>query len=841
MDIYTREYELQQGFIHNWLVAGPLEAPVSGPDGADEPSHKLSVARVHYDPTAGIEGQPLDRASFTLGDSELSWRYVRCYDDHFVDLSTFRETWTYMRAWAYAQVRVPVGGETTFVLTTNGPADVWLNGEHVHRQEHFHHQQPHSVQFQAPVQAGENVLLVRFEAVAARECPYVMALQLADYASEPLAVLIPTDNERIARHMLYEKAFEQASLATDVSFRGKVVNLHWAEDMDVFCRYDYSIQDSRDRIYVSGSQEAKPGHVVDIGHGFRIWEGPFRAVLRPVAPSYYNDNIRYQRDLPVFILDTAYSDTPYGSYEERYAEALAYAAGRGNLYAEIAKIRLGRWDDLDLEVWQQAIARINARADCSDFDLVGLLGVMQRYLGDPSFPAALRAPLKACVLGFKYWHDEPGHDAMCYTTENHSILFHTCEILAGQLYPDEIFSNNGESGVWHREKGERLALAWLKTRAATGFWEWDSNTYFDEDVLALSHLVGLAQDEQVAELAAVVLDKLLFTLAVNSYKGVFGSTHGRSYAPMLKNAQLEATSGISRLLWGMGVFNPHIRGLVGLACSEYEFPQMIAEIAKFLPDWQWSRERHVIDAAGNEVNKITYKTPDYQLSSAQDFRPGELGYQEHIWQATFGPDAVVFVTHPACMSEDGAHRPNFWAGNRVLPRVAQWNDVLFALHRLPEDDWMGFTHAYFPVYTFDEYVLRDGWAFARSGEGYLALTASQGIELTRRGPAAYRELRSYGQENVWVCQMGRAALDGDFVAFQDKVLAAELRVEGLTVHFTSLRDDALAFDWTGPLLRNGEEEAITGFKHYENPFCAVDLAAQEMDIQFGGTVMRLSF
>ena len=24
---------------------------------------------------------------------------------------------------------------------------------------------------------------------------------------------------------------------------------------------------------------------------------------------------------------------------------------------------------------------------------------------------------------------------MCYTTENHSILFHTCEVLAGQLYP----------------------------------------------------------------------------------------------------------------------------------------------------------------------------------------------------------------------------------------------------------------------------------------------------------------------------------------------------------------------------------------------------------------------
>ena len=39
---------------------------------------------------------------------------------------------------------------------------------------------------------------------------------------------------------------------------------------------------------------------------------------------------------------------------------------------------------------------------------------------------------------------------------------------------------------------------------------------------------------------------------------------------------------------------------------------------------------------------MTYKTPDYMLCSAQDWLPGELGYQQHIWQATLGPDAVVF-------------------------------------------------------------------------------------------------------------------------------------------------------------------------------------------------------
>ena len=65
--------------------------------------------------------------------------------------------------------------------------------------------------------------------------------------------------------------------------------------------------------------------------------------------------------------------------------------------------------------------------------------------------------------------------------------------------------------------------------------------------------------------------------------------------------------------------------------------------------------------------------------------------------------------------------------------MAQWRDVLIALHRLPDDDWLGYTHAHFPIAVFDEQVIRRGWAFARQGDGYLALTASGGLTLVR-GP-----------------------------------------------------------------------------------------------------------
>ena len=67
--------------------------------------------------------------------------------------------------------------------------------------------------------------------------------------------------------------------------------------------------------------------------------------------------------------------------------------------------------------------------------------------------AGIRA--RQAILNFKYWMDEPGHDSMCYWSENHQILFAACEYLAGQLYPNEIFSNDGRKG---KEKQERARI-----------------------------------------------------------------------------------------------------------------------------------------------------------------------------------------------------------------------------------------------------------------------------------------------------------------------------------------------------------------------------------------------
>jgi len=856
MPKYYAEYELYDGYIHHWLIAGPQAIPVENLEAFQGNDWKLQIANQYHMEGSGIDNEPVELEYSTVDGEELRWRMNRCLEDHYVDRTSFYHTAHYLRTWAYTELLASEDQEVGMVLTTNGPADVWINGEHVHRQEHFSHQDPQSVPFAASLRDGLNSILVRFEAVAARACPYAMALQVKGLQHPERPVRIPTTNMSIGRRRVLEQVIDATTLDRDVYVYDDVVKLQWPEDLKVSSKIGARLQKPDGRIYAEAHPVALGGRSQNMVRAYETPEGEMRLFLMSPPEEYYEANLRVSREVSLYTFRNRYSETPYGTYQQRRQEALQDAAYRleAGLYSEIAKMEIGLWRRFKPEVIQEAIEGINSRKDCSDFDLVGILGILYRYPDDEHLSDELKQAMKECVLNFKYWDDEPGNDAMCYRTENHSILFHTCEILAGQLYPDETFTNAGKPGSWHLEKGKKLALEWLQERGRYGFREWDSNCYFEEDVLALAHLVDLAEDQDVQEMAAIVLDKIFFTMAVNSYKGVFGSSHGRTYTPYIKGGRREATSGLQRMAWGMGCFNEHIRGTVALGCAKsYEVHDLLYAVAIDQPDEMWNRERHgqgsttkeisFLDGPEWGVDKVTYKTPDYMLASAQDYHPGEHGFQQHIWQATMGPDAVVFVTHPSKLSEDGSHRPNYWHGNYVLPRVAQWKDVLLAIHHLPEDDWLGFTHAYFPEYAFDEYVLKDNWAFARKGEGYIALYAAQGLERITSGQNAFRELRSHGRRNIWVCQMGRAALDGPFEEFQEKVLAAppQVELEDLKVTYHNLRGQRLEFGWEGHLLLDGEEQPITGFKHYESMYCEVEAPAEMMELKYLDWVLRLNF
>lgn len=853
------KYQLWNGFVHNWLVAGSLTVPVGSgfPDLVGQA--KLEVIKKFTDPEAGITEIPVDLGSLgaiTKENPWMTWRYYRCRDDHYVDLSASYPTCQYLRSWVYTQVAISTGRDLEIELTTNAAMDFWLNENHYCRLENIQDLSPARNKMSVALKTGMNEFLFRLENVGIRETLNGMALRFIGTAND-VDIVIPTNIEpelmekRLGLERLIDAAYLDryvyGNLWGDRYNRNQSIPLYFSKEPDISAEITVRLQSLAGDIFQEGTKEFGAGSSFEFAKKFPLRNGPHHLALVPRADEYYIKNIRFDRKYLFHIVRTPYSQNSYGNYKERLKEALSDAAQRRNesIYCEIAKIANGQWQQVDKKIILQTYNRIYQRAAGSIHDLLGILGLMHRFRKGGKIPGEIKTQFKASILNYRYWVDEPGNDVMDFLSESEQILFHTCEILAGQLYPDRKFMNANQNGAWHQEHGERLALDWLRQHGQYGFCEWDSPGSYEAIIAALSHLVDLASSDTIRELAAILMDKLLFSMAINSFYGAFGSTRGVTDTASVLSSRLEPTSGIYRLMLGMGNFNENIMGTVSLACcKQYELPEIIQKIGAESPATFWNREHHGRPEQSStpvSIDKVTYRTKDYMLSSAQDYHPGEKGHREHIWQATLGPDSVVYVNHPSCTSEEDFHQPNYWAGNGILPRVVQWGGVLIAIYNLPSDDWLGYTHAYFPVATFDEYLLHGKWAFARKGDGYLAITAAQGFEFIQDGQSAFRELRSYGTENVWLCHMGQKLLDDSFEDFQQKIENMNVNFDHLSICVNSLRGDTLYFGWNSSFEVNNQEQAITGMRHYDNIYCVTEYPISQMDIIYKEEGLRLRF
>lgn len=594
------------------------------------------------------------------------------------------------------------------------------------------------------------------------------------------------------------------------------------------------------------------------------------------------------------------------NYAARRAQYLSHVVngGHGGAYAQLARVAAG--EAAEWPAIESSLNDIESRRDCADFDMHAVLRLLYQFPEASGLTATQRERIRTSVLGFKYWPDEPGTDSMCTWSENHHILFASAGYLAGRLFPDAVFTNSGRTGREQMAIMRPRVTRWLELRFRSGFSEWLSNVYYDEDLTALLNLVDFCGDSEMATRAAMVADLLLADMACNSFRGVFGSTHGRTYERERKHARAENTSDTQLLVFGRGGLDGGGMSAVCLALSErYRAPRVLYEMAETQDEepmlhrqrmgirirdaehWglhfdnledgmTWlSLEAYahprivnlwvaMLDAFGwwdneffsdvkplrqlllqgrnwgvlpavstffqhdvcrntrEEVNVYTYRTPDFMLSTAQDYRRGYGGDQQHIWQATLGPDAVCFTSHPARRQ---GRSPNYWTGYGVLPRAAQVENVVIEVYNITR--WpslyvpteLFFTHAWMPRDCFDECIERDGWVFARRGDGYLALYSHRPYRWQDRpGEDQGRELIVEGRRNVYICEMGRRATDGDFAAFMERLLDARVSVNGLRVNYESPSQGRLTFGWTGPLRQNGVIVTLDNYPRYENPY-----------------------
>ena len=248
-----------------------------------------------------------------------------------------------------------------------------------------------------------------------------------------------------------------------------------------------------------------------------------------------------------------------------------------------------------------ALAKADARKDCADFGFNAVLRMLCLDRETNSLPAALREQMKKSVLNFKYWFDEPGKDTMIMWTENHQLLFHAAEIMAGNLYPDEIFTNSGMTGAEHAAHAKHWINSWLKLRGRLGMTEFHSNIYYNETMPALLNLVDFSNDIEISTKAAMMLDLLAFDLANNYFKGAYATAHGRTedrYEVGYGYDMLpgwESTNETAWLMLGLSEHkDPSHFTAAFMATSDYFPPAILEEIAADALLYNEHRERSSI-------------------------------------------------------------------------------------------------------------------------------------------------------------------------------------------------------------------------------------------------------
>lgn len=634
-----------------------------------------------------------------------------------------------------------------------------------------------------------------------------------------------------------------------------------------------------------------------------------------------------------FIQDT-YAKTPFQSIYEKRRDALfehclknpsrenikGYFFEMVRLYKEKEPVHEG--------MINSALKFINERYDVSDFVMLGIIRMLYQLQRSKLLKKEQIAHAKQTLLNYKYWPDEPGIDSMCYWTENHVIIFSSNEYLAGQMFPDKVFSNSGMIGYEKMIHARKIILKWLELRFKTGFSEWLSNIYYDADITALINLVDFSNDPLIVRGAEIVLDLIFYDMALNSFYGAFGSTHGRSYANEKRSALIESTIDTEKLMFGMGIYaGADNMSAISLALSnKYRLPRVIYEIAndykreelinrqrmgikikeakrwglnfkdfdsgitfltleayvhpktfkltfKMFDAFRWWENQqfgsfnqnktfiNILRFTGlyklvtiilkkdlcrntrEEVNIYTYKSPDFMLSSAQDYRKGYGGDQQHIWQSTLSPEAVCFTTHPGCHENISA---GYWLGSGTLPRVAQIKNLVIAVYkisRMPgiyKTNKLFFTHAWFPRDKFDEVVEKNGWIFGRKDDGYIALYPRNGYKWQLEGEDKKCEIISDGIKNIWICEMGRKVSDGNFNEFVKKIVEAKLLFKRTKVIYYSPSQGRINFGWRGPLKQNGNKVKLHNYSRYNNPYSQAHFPPEEITIECGNHSLKLN-
>ncbi|MGN0778351.1 MAG: hypothetical protein ACI4MJ_04320 [Aristaeellaceae bacterium] len=786
----------RQGFLTCCMVSGPKVEPYTSELRDKQQIRYETRLRAMIADHAPVEAacNPVLGQPSRLGKA---WRYQDDIGSGFVDCSSFYSLMRKVTFDVAMCVVAPQAMDVAATLWSYAAVDLYLNGEKLSQIDKPVYKPITRLDVTLPLKAGRNLIYLACCNLGVRDTRSTVALQLRDHLDD-VTVDLPDAASAQAIHAAERFLLDTRMTDSHLIFPSPIT----APTRMAFIRTrkDESEALSAPVTLNMGTVEAA------------LPEGqPYVTVETDAAGVTLSR--RFER---TELLQPMYADTTLSMEDnlqaifQRIADVPSCPRGEGISFPManmLARKHLGQEDAADLERFAYTLELIEQRIDCSDFMMCGLLRWLKLY----GIPAGLEERTKQVLLNYRYWMDMDGFDGMCFWSENHALMFYSSAMLAGEMYPEDVFPRAKMTGRELAAYGRSLVDQWLTDVEEGGFEEFLSTVYMCVTFAAILNVVDFVPD--MSERARKVTDRLLSMLALHTFKDGIIAPMGRVY----RNVLYPFATGAMALMNMLDPTRPYAfgEGWIGFyAGSSYRLPDVkplmdtpvettyttgnarivleknadycMTSVASPREDadfTRWTNETLLPDA--DQHTHAYTKSFNERFHGTTCFQPGTYGYQQHMWYAALDGKASVFVNHPGSMSERGDLRPGYWHGNGVMPAVKQAHGVIGAVYCIPGAHPLHYTHLYAPACRFDEVCREDGWLFLRKDTGYIGVWCSAPLEAFEEGMNPGCEWRAYGDAMAYltVCGGREFASMADFMAHAK---AQQPVFNGQTLHSASL-------------------------------------------------------
>lgn len=764
-----KEWKLgHDGFVMEYMIAGPKVTPFKSDEKAEN-QLELEARLREQIVTPKKEGCRIRPQLGQKGENGCRWSVWASGNNCFIDVSHFYSTLQKISLLAAVNLKADEACEVKARIWTYMALGIYCNGKLAGEVKRPVYKPIQYQDVTLSLNKGDNLIFCECENLGVRDTRNITGIQIMDHR-ENIRVTLPDSR-------FQNQVFEDTEFMRKLKLcRGRLVMPGMAGEELSLCLHkdspDYEVMSlPQTQVSLQGKTEVTV---------------PEETAL--ISVTLRRQDYELTRQMELTERRRPYYPSSGMTERENWNRILREIASAGSLnrgrfgfavFNILARKQLGIHDPEDRRRLLEDLALIEERVDCSDFLVCGLIRYMRLYEMDEE----LQRRTKQVLLNYRYWMDMDGADAMCFWSENHSLMFYSAAMEAGQLYPEEYFPLAGMRGKELHQWGISRLVQWLDDTEAYGFEEFLSTVYMCVTFAALLNVIDFAPEE-LSERARALEDRLVKELCLQTFKGSVIAPMGRVYREVIYPFCQGAQSLINR----MDPETPWAYGegwLAFLTGSTYRFPQEMKERMKQAVSCRYT--------SGNAVI-VLEKTQDYCLSSVESpredrnsrwenirfekgekvhthaftrslnecfhgtsaFGPGIYGYQQHMWYGALSPEAVIFSNHPGATAEQSDMRPGYWHGNGVMPAVKQVPGMLGAVYRIPENHPIHFTHVYCPEERFDRILKRKNWIFLEKDTGYMGLWCS--TELSPFDDMIFNcELRAYGDDMAYLCVCGSAA------------------------------------------------------------------------------------